>query len=105
MNAADGGWFGVTFAEPVDLSTRTALKYDLRTGPAAGTNAAIAVQTGAGLAWCQSNFTWINQDSTTTATIDLLSAMSCDSTALADVRVLWIYVNPGTVDIDNVRAE
>ena len=25
--------------------------------------------------------------------------------ALADVRVLWIYVNPGTVDIDNVRAE
>jgi hypothetical protein len=28
-----------------------------------------------------------------------------DSNAPADVRVLWIYVNPGTVDIDNVRAE
>ncbi|MBO3737588.1 cellulase family glycosylhydrolase [Actinoplanes flavus] len=105
VNAADGGWFGVTFAEPIDLSTRTALKYDLRTSPTAGTNAAIAVQTGSGLAWCQSNFTWVNQDSTTTATIDLLSAMSCDSTALADVRILWIYINPGTVDIDHVRAE
>jgi mannan endo-1,4-beta-mannosidase len=105
VDAADGGWFGVTFAEPIDLSTRSALKYDLRTGPATGTNAAIAVQTGSGFAWCQSNFTWIGQDTTTTAAIDLLSSMSCDSTALADVRVLWIYVNPGTVDIDNVRAE
>ncbi len=105
VDAADGGWFGVTFAEPIDLSTRTTLKYDLRTSPAAGTSAAVAVQTGAGLAWCQSSFTWINQDSTTTATIDLLSGMSCDSTALADVRILWIYINPGTVDLDNVRAE
>lgn len=105
VDAADGGWFGVTFPEPIDLSTRSALKYDLRTSPAAGTNAAIAVQTGSGFAWCQSNFTWINQDTTTTATIDLLSAMSCDSTALADVRVLWIYINPGTVHLDNIRAE
>jgi len=24
--AADGGWFGVTFAEPVDMSSRSALK-------------------------------------------------------------------------------
>jgi mannan endo-1,4-beta-mannosidase len=105
VTAADGGWFGVTLAEPADLSTRTTLKYDLRTGATAGTNAAIAVQTGAGLAWCQSNFTWVNQGTVTTATIDLLSAMSCDRAALADVRVLWIYVNPGTVDLDHVRAE
>ena len=103
--ATGGGWFGVTLDEPVDLSTRSALKYDLRTGPSTGTNAAIAVQTGAGLAWCQSGFTWINQDTTTTASIDLQSTMSCDSAALADVRVLWIYINPGTVDLDNVRVE
>ncbi len=105
VEAADGGWFGVTFDEPVDLSARTTLKYDLRTGPSAGSNAAIAVQTGAGLAWCQSTFSWVNQDTTTTAAIDLLSAMSCDSAALADVRQLYIYVNPGTVDIDHVRVE
>jgi mannan endo-1,4-beta-mannosidase len=23
----------------------------------------------------------------------------------ADVRVLWVYLNPGTVDLDNVRLE
>jgi len=103
--AADGGWFGVTFAEPVDMSSRSALKYDLRTSPAAGTNAAIAVQTGAGFAWCQSGFSWINQDTTTTASIDLQTGMSCDSAALGDVRVLWVYINPGTVDLDSVRLE
>jgi mannan endo-1,4-beta-mannosidase len=103
--AADGGWFGVTFPEPVDLSARSSLKYDLRTDPAAGTNVAIAVQTGAGLTWCQSTFNWVNQDTTTTATIDLLSAMSCDSAALADVRQLYIYINPGTHNIDQIRVE
>jgi mannan endo-1,4-beta-mannosidase len=103
--AADGGWFGVTFAEPIDMSNRISLKYDLKTSPTAGTNAAIAFQTGAGLAWCQSSFTWVGQDTSTTATIDLLSSLSCDSAALADVRQLYIYVNPGTIDIDNVRVE
>ena len=87
------------------MSRRSALKYDLRTGPAAGTNAAIAVQTGAGFAWCQSGFSWINQDTTTTASIDLQTGMSCDSAALGDVRVLWVYINPGTVDLDSVRLE
>jgi len=105
VTATDGGWFGVTFPEPLDLSQRINLKYDLRTSATAGTNAAIAVQTGPELTWCQSTFTWVNQDTTTTATIDLLSAMSCDSAALSDVRQLYIYVNPGTHDLDHVRAE
>jgi mannan endo-1,4-beta-mannosidase len=103
--AADGGWFGVTLPEPLDLSERSLLKYDLRTSPSAGTNVAIAVQTGPETAWCQSTFTWVNQDSRTTAEIDLLSGMSCDSAALADVRVLWVYVNPGTHHLDHVRVE
>ncbi len=63
------------------------------------------MQTGAGLAWCRSTFTWVDQDTTTTAEIDLLSAMSCDAAALADVRQLYVYVNPGTVDVDHVRVE
>ncbi|WP_433303701.1 cellulase family glycosylhydrolase [Actinoplanes sp. CA-030573] len=103
--AADGGWFGVTFPEPIDMSGRSALRYDLRTSATAGTNAAVAVQTGDGYAWCQSGFTWVNQDTTTTASIDLQTEMSCDSAALRDVRVLWVYINPGTVDLDNVRLE
>jgi mannan endo-1,4-beta-mannosidase len=105
VDAADGGWFGVTFPEPLDLSSRVTLKYDLRTDPSVGSNAAIAVQTGSSFAWCQSTFSWVNQNSTYAAEIDLLGAMSCDATALSDVRVLWIFINPGTHFIDNVRVE
>ncbi|MFY1633421.1 cellulase family glycosylhydrolase [Solwaraspora sp. WMMB335] len=105
VDATGGGWFGASFAEPVDLSGRVTLKYDLRTDPAVGTNAAIAVQTGPSYTWCQSTFTWLNQDYTGTVEIDLLTEMSCDAEALADVREFYVYVNPGTVHIDNVRAE
>lgn len=103
--AADGGWFGVTLAEPLDLSGKAALRYDVRTGADAGTNGAIAVQTGAALNWCQSVFTWIPENNNTTFSADLLSQMSCDATALSDVRQIYIWVNPGPFDIDNIRAE
>lgn len=105
VDAADGGWFGVTFAEPLDLSSRVTLKYDLRTDPATGSNAAIAVQTGPEFIWCQSNFAWVNQDATYTAEIDLIGSMSCDSAALADVRVMYLYINSGVHHVDNIRAE
>lgn len=105
VDAADGGWFGVAFPEPVDLSTRTSLKYDLRTDPSQGTNVAIAVQHGPDWAWCQSTFTWLNQNHTGTAEIDLLGAMSCDVATLTEVRQLWIYVNSGQHHLDHVRAE
>nr|MDT0663043.1 cellulase family glycosylhydrolase [Micromonospora sp. DSM 115978] len=105
VDSVEGGWFGVRFTEPLDLSARVTLKYDLRTDPSIGTNAAIAVQTGPSFTWCQSTFTWLNQNWTGTAEIDLTSAMSCDATALADVRELYVYVNPGVVHIDNVRVE
>ncbi|HYN95773.1 MAG TPA: cellulase family glycosylhydrolase [Pilimelia sp.] len=105
VNAADGGWFGVTLAEPLDLSTRVSLKYDLRTDAAMGTNVAVAVQTGSALTWCQSTFTWVSQNSTYAADIDLLSAMSCDSAALADARAVFVYFNSGAHTIDNVRVE
>ncbi|WFE24327.1 cellulase family glycosylhydrolase [Solwaraspora sp. WMMD937] len=105
VDSVTGGWFGTSFPEPVDLSGRVTLKYDLRTDPSVGTNAAIAVQTGPSYTWCQSTFTWLNQDWTGTAEIDLLTEMSCDAEALADVREFYVYVNPGTVHIDNVRVE
>jgi len=105
VDAVDGGWFGVTFAEPLDLSARVTLKYDLRTDPSQGSNAAIAVQTGPSFTWCQSTFNWVNQNSTQTAEIDLIGAMSCDATALADVRQMFIFINPGTHYIDNIHVE
>ena len=31
--------------------------------------------------------------------------MSCDATALADVRQMFIFINPGTHYIDNIHVE
>lgn len=105
VDAADGGWFGVTLAAPLDLSKKVALKYDLRTGADAGTGGAIAVQTSSALNWCQSTFTWLPQNSNIMFSADLLSQMSCDAVALSDVRQIYIWVSPGPFGLDNVRAE
>ncbi|MFY1668984.1 Ig-like domain-containing protein [Plantactinospora sp. WMMB334] len=103
--ATGGGWFGVTLPEPVDLSAKATLRYDLRVDPTIGTSTSIAVQTGDGWAWCQSTFGWLSQGTETTVTIDLLTEMSCDTAALADVRGILIWVSPGTHDLDHLRAE
>ncbi|MEU2166087.1 cellulase family glycosylhydrolase [Micromonospora chersina] len=103
--ATGGGWFGVTLPTPVDLSAKATLRYDLRTSDTAGTSTAIALQTGGGFAWCQSTFGWVGQGTTTTVEVDLLDQMSCDASALADVRGVLIWVSPGTHALDNLRAE
>ncbi|WP_433045028.1 cellulase family glycosylhydrolase [Dactylosporangium sp. CS-033363] len=102
----DGGWFGIApLPAKLDLSGKASLKYELRTA-AAGTSTSIAVQTGDAWTWCQSTFGWVNPDTTTTVSIDLATAMSCDGTALADVRVVYLWFSGGgTFDIDNLRAE
>jgi mannan endo-1,4-beta-mannosidase len=64
----------------------------------------LAVQTGADFTWCQSPFPWINADTTTTVSFDLLTEMSC-APNLADVKALYVFFNAGTHDLDNVRAE
>jgi len=46
-----------------------------------------------------------DQDWTGAAEIDLLTEMSCDTEALADVREFYVYVNSGSVHIDNIRVE
>ncbi|WP_327002253.1 cellulase family glycosylhydrolase [Dactylosporangium sp. NBC_01737] len=106
ITAADGGWFGISpLPAALDVSGKATLKYDLRTA-AAGTSTSIAVQTGAAWTWCQSTFGWVNPDTTTTVSIDLTTAMSCDGTALADIRVIYVWFSGGgTFDIDNLRAE
>jgi mannan endo-1,4-beta-mannosidase len=106
VSSVDGGWFGIApLPQKVDLSGKASLKYELRTG-AAGTSTSVAVQTGDAWTWCQSSFGWVNADTTTTVTIDLTTAMSCDGTALADVRVIYLWISGGgTFDIDYIRAE
>ncbi|MFL6142308.1 MAG: cellulase family glycosylhydrolase [Labedaea sp.] len=96
-------WFGVTFAEPLNLAAKSSVAYELRTG-ATGTAVSLAMQTGPSFTWCQSSFPFIQPNTTTTITVDLLTDFSCGSEVLGDVRGLLIFFNPGTFDIDNVRA-
>jgi mannan endo-1,4-beta-mannosidase len=96
-------WFGVTFAEPLNLSAKTQVAYELRTGTN-GTSVALAMQTGPNFTWCQSSFPFIQPNTTTTITVDLLTDFSCGSEVLTDIRGLLIFFNPGGYDIDNVRA-
>lgn len=101
-----GGWFGTNLATPVDLSGKTALSVDLRTGASAGSSVSIAVQNGSSYTWCQGAFSWVGAGTTTTSTADLANGFSCDVSTLTDVRAIWVYLSPSTsVDLDNVRSD
>ncbi|WP_162906968.1 cellulase family glycosylhydrolase [Allorhizocola rhizosphaerae] len=103
LDVTAGHWFGVSFAEPLDLSTKSQIVYDLRTG-ASGTPVSLAVQVGPAYTWCQTPFPWIQPDTTTTITVDLFTDLSSCVDQLNDVKVLYIFFNPGSFDIDHVRA-
>ncbi|HSK97235.1 MAG TPA: cellulase family glycosylhydrolase, partial [Euzebyales bacterium] len=100
-----GAWFQGVFPEPLDLTGRTLLSYDLRTG-ATGTSAAIALRNGPSYNWCQSNFSWQPEDGTYHVEIDLTTALSCeggsDPAALTQVHDMFIYFNDGAFVIDNI---
>ncbi|MFG2044156.1 cellulase family glycosylhydrolase [Dactylosporangium sp. NPDC048998] len=104
---ADGGWFGVSpLPEKADLSGKGSLKYEIRTGSSAGTSTSVAVQTGDAWTWCQSSWGWVDAGTTTTVSIDLTTAMSCDAAALSDVHAVWVWFSGGgTFDVDYLRAE
>lgn len=103
LTVTAGHWFGPALATPLDLSGKQFVRFELHTG-ATGTSVSLAVQTGADYTWCQSPFPWINADTTTTVSFDLLTEMSC-APNLADVKALYVFFNAGTFDLDNVRAE
>jgi mannan endo-1,4-beta-mannosidase len=98
-----GHWFGVTLPAPLDLSAKSQITYELRTGDS-GSSVALALQTGEGYSWCQSSFPWVPAQTTTTITVELLTDLSCGSEVLGDVRGLLIFLGPGSYDIDHVRA-
>lgn len=105
IDSTGGGWFGTNLATPVDLSGKSTLKVDLRTGPSAGTSVDIALQNGPDYTWCQGSFVWVPQDTSSTFTADLTDGFSCDVASLTDVRAIWVYLSPGTsVDLDNVGS-
>jgi mannan endo-1,4-beta-mannosidase len=104
-NSADGGaWFGVTPAPALDLSNRTKISYDLKTGDA-GTSAEVVLQLGDSWTWCQSNlWQWVNPNTTTTISVDLSAFTGCDAN-INNVKAVYLWFGNGTFDIDAVRVE
>ena len=104
VTTADGGWFGLNFSVPVNLTGKTHLKYEIKT-LAAGSSLNAAIQIGANWEWCQGLWGWSNPGTTTTVDIDLLN-LSCASPDLSQVNSIYIWFSGGGVFyLDNVRAE
>jgi mannan endo-1,4-beta-mannosidase len=104
VTTADGGWFGVIFSSPLNLTGKTHIKFEIKT-LAAGTSQNAAIQVGSNWDWCQGPWGWINPDTTTTADLDLLS-LGCNAPDLSQVNTLYIWFSGGgTFYLDNVRAE
>jgi mannan endo-1,4-beta-mannosidase len=62
------------------------------------------MQVGPSFTFCQSSFPFIQPGTTSTITVDLFTDFSCGVDQLDDIRTLFIFLNPGSYDIDNVRA-
>jgi mannan endo-1,4-beta-mannosidase len=107
FDAVDGGWVGITFPSPVDLTGKTHVKADIRT-LGTGTSQDISLQIGPPFEWCQGNFTFVQPNTTATTDVDLVSAFSCDISTrpMNDVRGMYVFFSGnGTFYLDNVRAE
>lgn len=96
-----GGWFGVTFPQPVDLSGYNAITLDLF-GGAAGSYYKLAIQAGPSFTFCESSDQSVAAGTTTVASVSLL-ALSCGVPDSSQVQSVLIYLN-GDVVVDNVRA-
>ncbi|XVQ84999.1 glycoside hydrolase 5 family protein [Microbispora siamensis] len=102
---SDGGTsYGAHLPEPVDLSAKGTLKYDLKTG-ASWTWTYAVLLTGPDLHGCGSATGSEDENSTVTVEISLVDSSSCTTEDLKDVRGLYLWFNPGTFYIDNIRAE
>ena len=104
VTTADGGWFGVIFAAPINLTGKTHIKFEIKT-LGVGTSTNTAIQLGSAWTWCQGTWGWINSDTVVTVDIDLLN-LSCASPDLSQTDALYIWFSGGgTFYLDNVRAE
>jgi mannan endo-1,4-beta-mannosidase len=106
ITTADGGWFGPTFAAPLDLTNIKHIKIDIGT-QAAGTSQSVAVQVGSGWTWCQTGFGWINAQTTTTVDVDLAALFTeCGATDTSVLQAMYVYYSGSAVyDMDYVRTE
>ena len=66
----------------------------------------MVTQAGSQAVDTQSSPSTIQAGATTTVSIDLTTAMSCDTAALADVRAIYVWFSGGgAFDVDYLRAE
>jgi alpha-galactosidase len=102
-----GNWFGLSLPTPLDLTGKTSIRYDVKTG-AVGTSGEIAVQVGDNMTWCQGGlWTWTNPNSSRTIA-ENFSKITCPAGVtldLSQIRGVWVFLNSGGDDyIDNIRA-
>ena len=105
VNSTNGGWFGLDFVAPLDLTGKISLKFDLQT-LAAGTSREVAFEVGDSWTWCEGGgWGWTPGGTTTTVEINLTS-MSCGTPDLSKVQAMYIwFTGGGTFYIDYIRAE
>jgi alpha-galactosidase len=104
---ADGNWFGRSFPTPLDLSKKSRLAFDVKTG-AVGTVGEFAVEVGPEKKWCQGGrWAWVNPNSTKTIKADFKEISCPAGTSLDQARVtgVWVFLKNATIVIDQVRAE
>ncbi len=104
---ADGNWFGRSFAQPLDLSAKSKLAFDIETGPA-GTVGELAVEVGPEKLWCQGGrWAWTNPSSKKTIKTAFEDIHCPQGKRLDQGRIMgvWVFVKAGTFVIDQVRAE
>jgi mannan endo-1,4-beta-mannosidase len=104
VDSTVGHWFGTATPASVDLTGKSAITFDLRTG-ATGTSVSLAFWTGPSFTWCQS--TWGFTDANTTRHVELglfTELAGCDPAALTDVRGVFLWFSTGTFHLDNLQA-
>lgn len=105
VDSTNGGWFGVIFSTPLDISTKTHMKFDVKT-TGAGTSTSVALQLGDSWSWCQTGWGWINSGTTATVDVDMLTGLGCSSPELNKVQAIYFWFSGGgTFYLDFIRAE
>ena len=104
----NGDWFGTNFPSPVpSLANVHQILLDITT-TSAGTAHSVALQVGNNFQWCQTNFGFINGNTSTTVTVDLASLFqSCGPPDTTTLRAIWVFFSGGggVYHLDNVRTQ
>ena len=106
VGSIDGGWFGVAFPEPLDLSSKLLVKIDVDITDAGGSWTNVAFHTGDDWDWCQAPGEWLGQDTIKTIEVEL-AGLACNSgnpPNLSLIQDILVYFNGGAY-MDNVKAE